>query len=119
MKLRLTAIAVLLAGLGPVGSLTLDPGHCAQSVPMIAENGRAYLVEPGERLGSAMSRGAIFVPHATQAEGEQGACVPEPMEEKPKDAVGCRCYEVTHCKGNESHECRRHCRKDLCQCCDI
>jgi hypothetical protein len=119
MKLRLTAIAVLLAGLGPVGSVTLDPQDRARPVPMIAEDGTAYLVEPAESLGSAMRRGAIFVPHAAQAEGERGACVPEPMEEKPENAVGCRCYEVTECKGNESHECKRHCRKDLCQCCDI
>ena len=51
--------------------------------------------------------------------GEQGTCVPEPMENKPKDAVSCKCYEVTQYKGNESHQCKRHCRKDLCQCCDI
>lgn len=58
--------------------------------------------------------GAIYT-----ARQEQGACVPDPMEGKPEGAVGCKCYEITHCKGNESHQCKRHCRKDLCQCCDI
>ena len=119
MTFRLTAIAVLLAGLGPLAGITLDPDEREQPVPMLAEDGAAYLVEPHESLGSAMSRGALHTSHAAQSEGEQGACVPELMEDKPEDAVACRCYEVTECKGNESHECKRHCRKDLCQCCDI
>ena len=120
MTFRLTAIAVLLAGLGPLVGITLNhPDDRKQPVPMIADDGAMYLVEPEESLGSAMSRGAHPSSHAAQSDGEQGACVPEPMQDKPKDAVACKCYEVTECKGNESHECKRHCRKDLCQCCDI
>jgi len=119
MTFRLTAIAVLLAGLGPLVGVSLDNEDREKAVPMIAEDGAAYLVEPEESLGSAMSRGAGHMSHAAQSEGEQGACVPEPMEDKPQDAVSCKCYEVTECKGNESHQCKRHCRKDLCRCCDI
>ena len=119
MTFRLTAIAALLAGLGPLVGVSLDNKDREQAVPMIAEDGAAYLVEPDESLGSAMSRGARHTSHAAQSADEQGACVPEPMQDKPKDAVSCKCYEVTECKGNESHECKRHCRKNLCQCCDI
>ena len=119
MTFRLTAIAVLLAGLGPLVGVTLEPEDSKRPVPMIADDGAAYLVEPDESLGSAMSRGARHTSHMAQSADEQGACVPEPMQDKPKDAVSCKCYEVTECKGNESHECKRHCRKDLCQCCDI
>jgi len=119
MSFRLTAIAVLLGALGPLVAVTHDPEESGRPVPMIADDGNAYLVEPEESLGSAMNRGPVHIPHAAQSDGEQGACVPEPMEEKPEGSVACRCYEVTECKGNESHECKRHCRKDLCQCCDI
>ncbi len=119
MSFRLTAIAVLLAGLGPLVGVTLGPEDSTRPVPMIADDGAPYLVEHDESLGSAMSRGATHSSHAAQSEGEQGACVPEPMEDKPEDAVSCKCYEVTECKGNESNQCKRHCRKDLCQCCDI
>jgi hypothetical protein len=119
MTLRLTAIAVLLAGLGPLAGITLDSEERERAVPMPADDGAAYLVEPTESLGSAMSRGALHPSHAAQSEEERGACVPEPMEDKPEGAVSCRCYEVTECKGNESHQCKRHCRKDLCQCCDL
>ena len=122
MSFRLTAIAVLLAGLGPLVGVTPVPEEPKRPVPMVADDGAAYLVEPEESLGSAMSRGAHHAlpgGHMAQSAGEQGACVPEPMEDKPEDAVACRCYEVTECKGNESHQCKRHCRKDLCQCCDI
>lgn len=119
MTLRLTAIAVVLSALGPPTGIALDPDERNDSVPMLADDGAAYLVEPGESLGSAMSRTALHTSHAAQTEGEQGACVPEPMEDKPEGAVSCKCYEVTKCNGSESHQCRRHCRKDLCQCCDI
>jgi hypothetical protein len=119
MTFRLTATAVLLAALGPLAAVTLGPKESERPVPMIAEDGNSYLVEPEESLGSAMSRGSLHTSHMAQSDGEQGACVPEPMEDKPADSVACRCYEVTECKGNESHECKRHCRKDLCQCCDI
>ena len=119
MSFRLTAIAVLLAGLGPLAGVTLGPEEPKPPVPMIADDGALYLVEPEESLGSAMGRAARQTSHPAQSEGEQGACVPEPMEDKPADSVACRCYEVTECKGNESHQCKRHCRKDLCQCCDI
>jgi hypothetical protein len=119
MSFRLTAIAVLLAGLGPLAGVTLESEDPQRPVSMIADDGAPYLVEPGESLGSAMTRGARHPSHAAQVEDEATACVPEPMEDKPKDAVACRCYEVTECKGNESHQCKRHCRKDLCQCCDI
>jgi hypothetical protein len=120
MTFRLTAIAVLLAGLGPLVGVIPDAEDPKRPVPMLADDGAAYLVEPDESLGTAMrSRHALHTFHAAQSEDEQGACVPEPMEDKPTDAVSCRCYEVTECKGNESHECKRHCRKDLCRCCDI
>jgi len=118
MSFRLTAIAVLLAGLGSLVGVTLDPEAPTGPVPMIADDGAMYLVEPEESLGAAMGRSSRHPSHRAQSD-EQGACVPEPMEDKPEDAVACRCYEVTECKGNESHQCKRHCRKDLCQCCDI
>jgi hypothetical protein len=119
MPFRLTAIAFVLAAFGPLVAVSLEPVETKRPVPMVAEDGKTYLVEPEESLGSAMNRGPIHATHAAQSEPEQGACVPEPMEDKPADSVACRCYEVTQCKGNESHECKRHCRKDLCQCCDI
>ncbi len=122
MTFRLTAIAVLLAGLGPLVGVTLDREDSKRPVPMTADDGNAYLVEHDESLGAALSRGSRHTfprGHMAQSDGEQGACVPEPMEDKPQDAVSCKCYEVTECKGNESHQCKRHCRKDLCQCCDI
>jgi hypothetical protein len=116
MTLRLTAIAFLLAGLGPLGSIELDDHRHRAPVPMMAEDGRTYLVEPGETLGAAMIAKAL---QATAPAEEQGACVPEPMETKPEGAVSCRCYEITECKGNEARECKRHCKKELCQCCDV
>lgn len=119
MTFRLTAIAVVLTAFGPLLEVSLVPEERSRAVPMVADDGNTYLVEPEESLGSAMSRGPVRKSHMTQSDGEQGACVPEPMEEKPAGSVACKCYEVTHCKGNESHECKRHCRKDLCQCCDI
>ncbi len=119
MPFRLTAIAVLLAALGPLVAVTLNPEEPKRPVPMIADDGAAYLVEPEESLGSAMTRGPLHTSHQAQSDGEQGACVPDPMEDKPEGSVACRCYEVTECKGNESNQCKRHCRKDLCQCCDI
>ena len=119
MLFRLTAIAVLLAALGPVATISREPERTNAPVPMVADDGKTYLVEPAENLASAMRRGPMRSTPAAQSQGEQGTCVPEPMEKKPADSVGCRCYEVTECKGNESHECKRHCRKDLCQCCDI
>lgn len=120
MLFRPTAIAVLLSALGPLVAFSLGPEKEEKPVPMIAaDDGKTYLVEPQESLGSAMERGRAHTTHAAQADGEQGACVPEPMDNKPVNSVACRCYEVTKCKGNESHECKRHCRKDLCRCCDI
>jgi hypothetical protein len=113
---RLTAVALLILG---VGALVETRRHTEAAIPMTAENGATYLVEPGETLGSAMKRDPVFAATPVQSEAEQGSCVPEPMEEKPEGAVACRCYEHTHCEGNESHQCKRHCRKDLCQCCDI
>jgi hypothetical protein len=118
MRFRLTAIAVLLAAFGSLVELTPDREEDRSPVPMEAEDGATYLVEPDESLGTAMCREKKHASRAPQSE-EQGACVPEPMEDKPAGAVSCRCYEQTHCKGNESHQCKRHCRKDLCQCCDI
>lgn len=98
-------VAVLAAGsFEPVGD---------EPVPMMAEDGKTYLVEPDETLGKSISRAA------TRQEQEEGHCVPEPLEKKPPGSVACRCYEVTECKGNESHVCKRHCRKDLCECCAI
>jgi hypothetical protein len=115
MFFRLTAIALLLVASGPLVSFTpvVRGDHCP--VTMTAEDGKAYLVEPGETLATAMGHPK----EVARQEEESGACVPEPMESKPEGAVSCRCYEVTSCKGNEARECKRHCRKDLCQCCDI
>jgi hypothetical protein len=109
MFFRLTAIALILAFSGPL--VSFDAAESGDHCParMTAEDGKAYLVEPGETLAAAMGR----------QEEESGSCVPEPMESKPAGAVSCRCYEVTKCKGNEARECKRHCRKDLCQCCDV
>lgn len=122
MSSRLTTVltlVVLLAGFGlfdarQAGEDRDDRKACP--APMTAEDGRTYLVEPEETLGSAMAKGVV---HASAPEEESGACVPEPMNDKPEGAVACRCYEITECKGNEARECKRHCRKDLCQCCDI
>lgn len=115
MFFRLTAIALILAFSGPL--VSLDPAEQSDHCPahMRADDGKTYLVEPGETLAAAMARQEM----AARQEEESGSCVPEPMESKPAGAVSCRCYEVTKCKGNESRECKRHCRKDLCQCCDI
>jgi hypothetical protein len=118
MLFRPTAIAVLLSALGPLVAVSLEPGKEEEPVPMVADDGKTYLVEPQENLGSAMKRGPAGTTHAAQSD-EQGSCVPEPLEKKPANSVACKCYEVTKCKGNESHECKRHCRKDLCHCCDI
>jgi hypothetical protein len=115
MSSRLTTVLALLllsAGFGHHGGARDEPG----SVPMTAEDGRTYLVEPEETLGSAMEKGAVY---ASAPQEETAACVPEPMKDKPEGAVACRCYEITECKGNEARECKRHCRKDLCQCCDL
>jgi hypothetical protein len=119
MPFRLTATAFVLAALGPLAGVTLEPDDAHGPVPMVADDGKTYLVGPEESLGSAMSRNAGRKARASQSDAEQGACVPEPMEDKPAGSVACRCYEVTQCKGNESHQCKRHCRKDLCQCCDL
>jgi hypothetical protein len=84
---------------------------------MMAGDGQLYRVQPGETLSTAMTQGPIH--HQSQAQGESGACVPASAEKKPAGAVSCKCYELTKCNGSESRECKRHCRKDLCQCCDI
>jgi hypothetical protein len=114
MPSRLTTAAVLLvfACFGLFDARQDD----ARSTPMTAEDGRTYLVEPEETLGSAMEKEIV---RASTPQEEAGACVPEPMNDKPEGAVACRCYEITECKGNEARECKRHCRKDLCQCCDL
>ena len=84
---------------------------------MIAEeDSSAYVVEPGETLGEAMAKKALV---QSAAEEEKGVCVQEELVHKPEGSVACKCYEHTECKGTESRECKRHCRKDLCKCCSI
>ena len=99
-----------------------------EPVLMRAENGKTYPVKPGETLGAAMGRlemaaspGAATRPAspAAQPPPENGNCVPDPMQHKPEGSVGCKCYEVTECKGGEASQCKRHCKKDLCMCCSI
>ncbi|MGH9319186.1 MAG: hypothetical protein ACRD21_26730 [Vicinamibacteria bacterium] len=118
MTSRLAAITILLgAGFGPLLAIeTNEEARPNAPVPMIAENGRSYLVEPAESLASTMGQGAL---RQSRPHKETGACVPEPLEKKPEGAVACKCYELTKCKGAESRQCKRHCRKDLCQCCDV
>jgi hypothetical protein len=127
MTFRVAAIAFLLAFLGPVLAIqttqaVVPPAPASSPEPpvtpvlMTADDGKSYLVEPSETLASAMHKGAL---HQSQTGEEQGACVPEPLENKPEGAVACKCYELTKCEGTESRQCKRHCRKDLCQCCDI
>jgi len=115
--------------------VSLGAAHQKQNqeepVLMRAEGGATYLVEPGETLGAAMGRVEKAVspsatarpapPAARQAAPppENGNCVPDPMENKPEGSVGCKCYEVTECKGGEASQCKRHCKKDLCMCCSI
>lgn len=94
----------------PAPAPTLTPSELP--IPMVAENGKTYSVSPGETLADAMVRAAA-------QEEEKGHCVPEPMKKKPPGSVGCACYELTHCEGGESRQCKRHCRKDLCECCSI
>jgi hypothetical protein len=125
----LVALAfVALVGASRLFSVDPVPRDAAEPVVMVAENGNAYLVAPWETLGEAMYRKAVVDaprcegpakrPTFSQAE-EQGPCVPEDLKNKPKDAVACKCYEETECNGTESHQCERHCRKDLCNCCSI
>jgi hypothetical protein len=122
MSKRLTAVLTLLVLLGVFAVIGAkraggqNDGRAPRPAPMTAEDGTTYLVEPEETLGSAMEKGAV---HSVAPQEEAGACVPEPMEDKPAGAIGCHCYEITECKGNEARECKRHCRKDLCQCCDL
>jgi hypothetical protein len=115
MPSRLTIAATLLV-LFTGSGLFDEKRDQSTSIPMNAGDGRTYLVEPEETLGSAMEKGAVYT---SSPQEETGACVPEPKTDKPAGAVGCRCYEITECKGNEARECKRHCRKDLCQCCDL
>ncbi|HSF14296.1 MAG TPA: hypothetical protein VLK65_01945 [Vicinamibacteria bacterium] len=106
----------LVAALGlVVAALAADSIESARQSPafMTAEDGQRYLVDPHETLGEAVTRGATAQDH------EEGHCVPETLEKKPPGSVACTCYEVTECKGNESRQCKRHCRKDLCECCAI
>ena len=56
---------------------------------------------------------------AAEEEKEKGVCIQDELVHKPEGSVACKCYEHTECNGTESHECKRHCRKDLCKCCSI
>jgi hypothetical protein len=120
MSFRNAAITFSLVVLTPVLVVETTKamrGNDGTAVPMMAEDGQLYRVEPGEPLSTAMAQGPMH--HRTQGQGESGACVPESAEKKPAGSVSCKCYELTKCNGSESRECKRHCRKDLCQCCDI
>jgi hypothetical protein len=119
MRFRNAAISLSLVVLAPV--LVVETTKAIReaggnAVPMMAEDGELYRVEPGETLSTAMAQGPI---HQSPVQGESGACVPASAEHKPAGTVPCKCYELTKCNGSESRECKRHCRKDLCQCCDI
>lgn len=94
---------------------------------MRAEDGKTYLVKPEETLGAAMRRREVAAASSTTHHAalqaapppENGNCVPDSMEHKPEGSVGCKCYEVTECKGGEATQCKRHCKKDQCMCCSI
>jgi hypothetical protein len=110
-------LTLLLLSLGAVaGPRSEKPKEAEAPVLMVADDGKAYRVGPGETLGAAMRRES---PVLQQTTGENGNCVPEPMENKPEGSVGCKCYEVTECKGGEATQCKRHCKKDLCMCCSV
>ena len=92
-----------------------DQDESSDAILMIAEEDNCtYAVEPGETLGDAMARGTI---EQSAHQEETGNCVRDDRVHKPEGAVGCKCYEHTECNGNESHTCKRHCRRDLCECC--
>lgn len=113
--LGLVAVGLVLASVeleAPAPAPALSPAPAEAPLPMVADDGKTYSVSPGETLADAMVRAAA-------QEEEKGHCVPEPMEKKPPGSVGCACYEITHCEGGESRQCKRHCRKDLCECCSI
>lgn len=91
-----------------------------------AGDGKLYLVQPGETLEQAVAkqrRGGV----ALQEDEESGNCyrddieVPDDEKEKHNWKEACKCYLVTECKPgrNESRTCKRHCKKDNCDCCAI
>lgn len=45
----------------------------------------------------------------------------DPDKVPPEGKVACACHKVTGCDPNkgETHECKRHCRRDKCDCCAI
>ena len=117
MRRHLIVVAVWLCAGAALAAQ--DEDRCHKGVTMIAEeDGKSYLVEPGETLENAMARASQSEETAQQE--EKGNCVPDNLEHKPEDTVACKCYEYTECKGtSESRACKRHCRKDLCKCCSI
>lgn len=112
MSGKLAGIVALVVG--ALAATSIEPARERAPVRMRAEDGRSYLVQPQEALGDAVARGAVV-----QEEEEKGNCVPEPLEDKPPGSVSCKCYEETQCRGSESRQCKRYCRKDHCYCCGI
>ncbi len=106
--MRFLAGAMLLLLCGAAGERS-EPAF------LMRYEGIAYHVAARETLGEAVTR------HAVAQEQEPSTnCVPESLEEKPPGTTACRCYEQTQCERNtESTSCKRHCRKDLCKCCQI
>lgn len=123
-----------------------DAGSFVNPVPMRADDGVTRLVEPGETLGDRIHWETVqayaettsdpayrytYHPGAStmaQEEGHpgdaEGHCYNDglPADKVPPEGkTACACYQATKCdpKSSESHSCKRHCRKDKCDCCAI
>jgi hypothetical protein len=59
--------------------------------------------------------------HPGDAEGHCYNDSLPPDKVPPEGKTACACYQATKCdpKSSESHSCKRHCRKDKCDCCAI
>ena len=115
MRIQTVTLILALFAAALLMGAPSDEKKADEPILMISEeNSCAYSVEPGETLGDAMARAPLA---QTTQEEEKGVCVKEELADKIEGAVGCKCYEQTECNGTESHTCKRHCRKDLCDCC--
>lgn len=115
MRIQTVTILVALFGTALISDAQTNKGERDEPVLMIAEeDNRTYRVEPGETLADAVAKAALA---QSAQEAEKGVCTRDDRVHKPEGAVACKCYEQTECNGTESHTCKRHCRKDLCECC--
>ena len=120
--MRFQTVTLILALFGTALLSSAQTGEEKGSDPIIMiaeEDSCAYVVEPGETLGEAIAKVAPLQSAQSEAEEEKGVCVQDGLVHKPEGSVACKCYEHTECNGTESHECKRHFRKNLCKCCSI